>query len=519
MADLNSTLTNSFTRVLERSISKCIEHDFHLGFDKIKTSYVLFDIAVMFFVYILTHWFDGHFAAIKQYTFDRITKWLSLCRRRKSNQLELCRRFVKNSPSCHKWEQNTRFSTNSVIFDRISAYVYHINKTPSIYRILDLKYYGGEFIFDSFDTITVVDENSVNFVSEVIQGDNEILKKITVSHDTMSMDELTDYIENIYNLVSKKEAESRKNSNSPFFYDLVAVQKSELDVDLPIFDGSAITSSKSFDNLFIEDKNDIIQLIDTFQNKTGIYAKSIPWRLNFLLTGPPGTGKTSFIKALAKYTERNIINVNLKKIKKNSVLRKILHDRMIFNSKYSSNLLELKDRIYILEDIDALDSIVLKRESQTKTSSETQKLTNAIKSLSSSSPKSSDTTTTTDNSEEVNDALSLAGLLNAVDGIIECTGAMIVMTTNHPERLDPALTRPGRISKQIHFGYMSPKCICEMVEYYCDSSLPNTVVKELDHLQVTPAELEGVCIEYLDVNHVAKWIETETAAQQQNKQF
>lgn len=45
------------------------------------------------------------------------------------------------------------------------------------------------------------------------------------------------------------------------------------------------------------------------------------------------------------------------------------------------------------------------------------------------------------------DCLSLAGLLNVLDGVVDTPGRLLVFSTNHPERLDPALIRPGRINK------------------------------------------------------------------------
>ena len=42
-----------------------------------------------------------------------------------------------------------------------------------------------------------------------------------------------------------------------------------------------------------------------------------------------------------------------------------------------------------------------------------------------------------------NDALNLAGLLNVLDGVVDSPGRILVMTTNHPEKLDAALIRPG----------------------------------------------------------------------------
>lgn len=48
----------------------------------------------------------------------------------------------------------------------------------------------------------------------------------------------------------------------------------------------------------------------------------------------------------------------------------------------------------------------------------------------------------------------LQGLLNVLDGVVDTPGRIVIMTTNHPETLDPALIRPGRIDKRIYLGYM-----------------------------------------------------------------
>ncbi len=47
------------------------------------------------------------------------------------------------------------------------------------------------------------------------------------------------------------------------------------------------------------------------------------------------------------------------------------------------------------------------------------------------------------------DELNLAGLLNVLDGVVDTPGRIVIMTTNHPEQLDPALIRPGRINKKV----------------------------------------------------------------------
>lgn len=48
-------------------------------------------------------------------------------------------------------------------------------------------------------------------------------------------------------------------------------------------------------------------------------------------------------------------------------------------------------------------------------------------------------------------SLSFAGILNAVDGVAAHTGRLLFMTTNHREKLDAALIRPGRIDYQVEF--------------------------------------------------------------------
>jgi chaperone BCS1 len=41
--------------------------------------------------------------------------------------------------------------------------------------------------------------------------------------------------------------------------------------------------------------------------------------------------------------------------------------------------------------------------------------------------------------------LTFSGLLNAIDGVASQEGCILIMTTNHPEKLDPAFVRPGRV--------------------------------------------------------------------------
>merc|ERR1712096_347001 len=92
------------------------------------------------------------------------------------------------------------------------------------------------------------------------------------------------------------------------------------------------------------------------------------------------------------------------------------------------------------------------------------------------------------------DALNLSGLLNVLDGVVDSPGRILVMTTNYPQKLDPALIRPGRINKRIHLSYVGPDAMCSMTEHYLKVSLSDEQRRRLgllaERCSVTPAQLE-----------------------------
>ena len=102
------------------------------------------------------------------------------------------------------------------------------------------------------------------------------------------------------------------------------------------------------------------------------------------------------------------------------------------------------------------------------------------------------------------DELNLMGLLNVLDGVVDTPGRILIMTTNHPELLDPALIRPGRIDKRILLAYMSGPDAIGMIEHYFQSTLTEPQKESVvtifdDRLNMTPAELEQMSAEHDDL--------------------
>jgi chaperone BCS1 len=80
------------------------------------------------------------------------------------------------------------------------------------------------------------------------------------------------------------------------------------------------------------------------------------------------------------------------------------------------------------------------------------------------------------------DKVDLSGLLNVLDGIVDTPGRIFVMTSNHPEKLDSALIRPGRVDKILHLSYMGPDEATEMVEHYFQCVLTSEQDQKLSKL-------------------------------------
>jgi len=60
----------------------------------------------------------------------------------------------------------------------------------------------------------------------------------------------------------------------------------------------------------------------------------------------------------------------------------------------------------------------------------------------------------------------MSSFLNILDGVQENPGRIIIMTTNHIRKLDPAIIRPGRIDMNLEFKPATPEIICQILEGY-----------------------------------------------------
>lgn len=226
------------------------------------------------------------------------------------------------------------------------------------------------------------------------------------------------------------------------------------------------TSSRRLDTVILKDRqmDDILDDVNDFVQKEEWYiSRDIPYTRRFMFWGVPGTGKSSCIKALACYLKRHIHYLILSSVKSDSKLFSLLEK------------VNFEETILVIEDIDCASSVVNVRK---------ECVDNA---------KDEDGEKKKDENDKKS-TLTLSGLLNALDGgVIENYGQIMIVTTNHPEKLDPALVRPGRIDRRFEFSDCNEYQLERMFFNFFNEKPPYRV-KFTN--KISPADVSSIFLQY-----------------------
>ncbi|XP_015077983.1 AAA-ATPase At2g46620-like [Solanum pennellii] len=181
------------------------------------------------------------------------------------------------------------------------------------------------------------------------------------------------------------------------------------------------THPATFDTVVMEQdlKNKVKSDLETFLKSKQHYNRiGRIWKRNYLLHGPSGTGKSTFIAAMANFLSYDVYNIDLSKLSDDSDLKLLL-------------LQSTNKSLIVIED---LDSYLCNNST----------------------------------------ALSFSAILNFMDGIFSCCGdeRVMIFTMNSKDQIDPSVLRPGRIDHHIHF----PLC-----DFNAFKSLANSHLGMKDH--------------------------------------
>lgn len=192
---------------------------------------------------------------------------------------------------------------------------------------------------------------------------------------------------------------------------------------------------RSIDTIYLnrKEKEELVDDVKSFMDDQKIYEKfGISYKRSYLLEGPPGTGKSSIIYAIASHYDLNV------GIFKMSTERSTLEEA--YKSLPANTILLIEDIEHCLND-------------------ERRKF-------------------------------SINDLLNVLDGVMSKQKLLTFITTNHVDQLPKVMLRPGRIDVIVHFDYATKEQIISIFNAFCPDEDAEEFYEQVKKMKLTPAALQ-----------------------------
>jgi len=459
--------------------------------------------------------------------------WMPLSRYRDSIRGLFLRKYIlcidgKTCTTTSAYSVNTRVTTiYSDNFKAVWSYIlkslpknesiYEIREVANTYRIrLDdemqdvnpgmyIVSQREQFLLDAdLEIYATTTQTNEHVEEKAVTRTNKI--EITLYSYKSNANVLKQYVETLTSRYLSELSDSRNNKR--FLYSLL---KPDTTSDtFTLWRESEFHSSKTFQNVFFENKQKIVDQIDFFlKNREWYDTYGIPYTLGIGLYGPPGTGKTSFIKALMNHLgDRHLVNMPLSLIKTKTQLQEYYYESR-FTDHNKPNSVGFDKKLIVIEDIDCASDIVMERKTTTTNPpnmmdecheitlndhiqtfdkeiqktvkenivAETQKL------LSKMSPP-------------IDDRITLDDVLNLWDGIRETPGRILIITSNHYDKLDTAIRRPGRIDITLGLENASRETIAEMFFHFYKKPIDPEILSKIESRLYSPAEIVNIYTSY-----------------------
>lgn len=283
-----------------------------------------------------------------------------------------------------------------------------------------------EFSFENslYSVIRLVDETAV----KANNGGLLVPEKIIIKSKTK------ENIEKLLNHIVKEfedNSEKKKHRDNRNYINIYVYE------EYSYWNLTCSQPKRSLDTIYIDDdsKKSIIKDIQKFIDDKELYEKfGIPYKRNYLFIGIPGTGKTSFVHAIASKFNLDIYTAKL------STKEKTL--------EYATKTIK-KDSILLIEDIEHCFP-----------------------------------------SESDEKQISISDLLQLLDGIVIKHRLMIFMTSNSVTRIPKVLLRPGRVDKILKFTFCTKDQIINIHSKFCPDENGEKFYNSVKHLSLTPVILQ-----------------------------
>ena len=204
-------------------------------------------------------------------------------------------------------------------------------------------------------------------------------------------------------------------------------------------------------------KDDLVSNLQYFYANREWYVKrGLSYKQTYILHGLPGTGKSSTIKALSSHFDKNICIIDI------TAMSNLSFEKAMASVPRNS--------IVLIEDFDS------------------------CKALHSRTDENGDATT---RFAELTDVLSLSKVLNVLDGVVSLDDTVVFLTTNHLEKIDPAMVRKGRVD----YIYEIPHLEDAEVKEYIKLMYPEADVPQVTFDTIAGCDIQSKYLEYReDVN-------------------
>ena len=347
-----------------------------------------------------------------------------------------------------------------------------------------------------------------------------VTKNVSLRSSTMTREAMERLVKQLMDDYVDK-VNSERVSESRFWSQVVYT--SSPNSDILMFSRVRFTTTMCRERLFLRDKDRI------FEDALALSDDSVQDKMVLFLHGRPGCGKTALIKTLAKETGRHVVIVRLQDMKSGEDLFAAVHSPEIplagrkKNGKQTVDV-PLRKRLFVIEeiDVDGSDVVLCRKKygggdggggngAMTAANSFLSMLTgvglgkppnapkcpkspegpkgpkgpgDGIVNLDDSGPSGpSGPSGLSDLSEDEEGyaattsklgtglkldtgGLKMADVLSLLDGIVEMPGAIFAITTNHPERIDDAVKRPGRVTHNVELGYLEWPEMMQFLAYW-----------------------------------------------------
>lgn len=411
-------------------------------------------------------------------------------------------------------------------FNDVDAVLSCVSKMGSIDS---LQYRDFDYMIDSKEPIKIQDGIEFQLLDVICDKDGRRTQIVyRIWSETKTMQELKNWVRKC-----RQDYEMLKNDklgDITYYFDQTTASDMKFQGALS-FTREKFGTTRSFKNVFFDDKSRVVKRVERFIKEPAWYAKrGIPHTLGFMFHGVPGCGKTSMIKAIANETKRHIVNVKFSEIKTATQLKNLFYNSVLQvvnpeTMNVDKCIVPIHQRLYVIEDIDCMTDLIKRRDiapaPNANLEAKIAKLEHKVAAATrpvvtkkvvlqatgdddvdnyfAEAIKSERQDMLKEKEEDENkDKITLDTLLNILDGTLEIPNRMFCITTNHIDVIDPALIRPGRVDMIIEFKRASHVVMQQMFESFYDSKFDPASFAAIPEYTISPAEINQVMFNHDD---------------------